>query len=251
MKRTILQTILLASIILLSGCPHIDPPEDELDKIMVGEEYCGPDISVISKSAIAQYWTLESFHTNTRYSNEEHSIEIIGRLINPNYSILSTGDDAIMFQKLAAKHNDTAYNGLVSYVATLSKENEYDTTNIFNTSSADVDIESLNVTSSEPWDAKHPAGTSLNDIIIFSGRPYQQFIDSNYDSIYIRRPIYKFEKRLSDMQPRDFYLTISPGFELKFTEKPQDCQLQHITVEINLDDGRTITTQTTIDFTQE
>lgn len=249
MKRTILQTILLASIVLLSGCPHIEPPEDEQDVIIGGGKYCGPDIYIISKSVIAQYWTLESLEA--RNSDEPRNFFIESRLINPNYSILSTGDDAIMFQKLAAKHNDTAYNGLVSYVATLSKENEYDTTNIFNTSSADVDIESLNVTSSEPWDAKHPAGTSLNDIIIFSGRPYQQFIDSNYDSIYIRRPIYKFEKRLSDMQPRDFYLTISPGFELKFTEKPQDCQLQHITVEINLDDGRTITTQTTIDFTQE
>ncbi len=78
-------------------------------------------------------------------------------------------------------------------------------------------IESIVVTSNKAWDASHPAGESLNDLIEFAVFSYADFVDSGY-SLLGNVGDWKL-KLLSEMTPEDFRL-IKPSVEFYFKKNP-------------------------------
>lgn len=120
-------------------------------------------------------------------------------------NISSKGDDALVFDSLARKHRDLFYNDMVmfswwadSYGVPRDSVRSY-----YNIASF-ADILSIDVTTETAWDDAHPAGASLNDIIVFSGTSFRDYILGGY----IGRKLNPIKKCLSDMTAFDYQLVI-------------------------------------------
>lgn len=152
---------------------------------------------------------------------------------------LSLGDNKLVFDSIAAKHGDTAFNGIVY---------AFDPTDIgggvyhFERSAPMSEVVSINVVANQPWDEEHPAGTSLNDIIIYNSQSLRRFINAGYKGEE-EEPV---EKYLSEMTEQDYILNLySPSlngygsqFSLRFVSAPTLSDDLWIAVEIQTDDGR-------------
>lgn len=80
-------------------------------------------------------------------------------------------------------------------------------------------IESIEVTSDKAWDAAHPAGASLGDLIEFSVFSYADYIDNDYQTTdEIGKGNWK-RKTLCEMTPADFRL-IEPKVAFYFMKDP-------------------------------
>lgn len=101
------------------------------------------------------------------------------------------------------------------------------------------EIESIEVTSDKDWDAAHPAGTSLNDLIEFRVFSYADYIDGGYTG-----SVGDWEtKTLSEMTTDDFKL-IKPGIEFYFKHNPEVIDQHRLTFRFQL--GYTLPQEQTI-----
>lgn len=238
MKKSFLSLALLVVIVLLSGCPS--------DKGLAPHQI-PPGEKIRSNSFISQYTTFDSIDIRCIYRLDSFSIYFWPEFSWPyltDYNIFSQGEGAQEFDKLAAKHNDTTYKGLIRYLV----QPRYI---MFENHSTIVDIESISVTSTEDWDEAHPAGTQLNDLITYAAAPIQQFINSNYDKEkYLSSPYGNvYRRNLAEMTgPKDFYLALAKGIILEFGTVPQTERVQHFTVTLTFDDGTVITKNTAFYF---
>ncbi len=117
----------------------------------------------------------------------------------------SQGEEKTRFDALCAKHNDTSFNQRIRYTMP-SPPHKY----------LGFDLVSINVTSDADFDAEHPAGASLNDIVQFIAYTPYPFIQRRYtysapeDDSFER---WKEEqtlinKPLSECTTEDFILTL-------------------------------------------
>ena len=111
----------------------------------------------------------------------------------------------------------------------------------------------LDVTSDEPYDATHPSGTSLADIIDIYAYSAKEMIDSGYDykSVCEKGEIYDnaicFGKKL-DMSltqfNEEYRKLIADNIKLKFKTAPDVTSTHRFTVTYRDEDGRVLTATT-------
>lgn len=160
------------------------------------------------------------------------------------------------FDSLAAMHNDTDYNRVYTYgsddpLAFLNGR-RFPVAN-------DADVLSVTVTCDSDWDDAHPAGTPLNDIILFTTYSYRDYIRSGYnDQMFpnyeLRRhgfPQCKLKEHvmlLSMMQEADFELTLCETSYMQFTVEPNSMEPRVLNLAFQMDDGRLLESQCTMVF---
>lgn len=91
------------------------------------------------------------------------------------------------------------------------------------------EIESIKVTSNKDWDAAHPAGTSLNDLIEFKVYSYADYIAGGYTGLDGEWET----KILSEMTADDFKL-IKPSIEFYFKKNPEVIDQHRLTFRFQL-----------------
>ncbi|MDO4790573.1 MAG: hypothetical protein Q3998_06380 [Porphyromonas sp.] len=93
----------------------------------------------------------------------------------------SKGEDLEKYKALCTKNGDTKYEALSSVVGKDGGFNYLNHGRYYYNSNA---ITGINVTSDAAWDETHPAGTSLNDIIIFHSNALDPFIKAGYKGFF-------------------------------------------------------------------
>lgn len=108
----------------------------------------------------------------------------------------------------------------------------------------------LDVTSDTPYDAAHPAGTSLADIIDIEAYSAKEMIDSGYDRSvgvknerYIINFGYKLDMPLTQFN-QEYRKLIAFNIKLKFPAAPDVTSTHHFTVTYRDEDGRVLTATT-------
>ena len=104
---------------------------------------------------------------------ENDNIVMYWREITRTTTYQSKGEDAAHYDALCAKYNDLGYNKKTRYIEYIGCR-EY-TSN---------EIVSIDVVSNVDFDADHPAGASLGDIVHFLSVSPMRFIQSNYKETY-------------------------------------------------------------------
>ena len=107
-------------------------------------------------------------------------------------------------------------------------------------------ITSVSVISDANFDADHPVGTSLNDLVDFHGSTAYHFIQNGYkgnEREYIN-------KKISDLTENDLPFLINWDLSIEFTKLP-DVQMNHkITVTITFEDGVVLSATQDIVFSE-
>jgi len=109
-----------------------------------------------------------------------------------SYSFKSKGENKKIYDELCKIHNDLSYNQKRSYIVAP----------LWGRCSA-IDFREIDVVSDKDFDAEHPAGTSLKDIVRFVSVSPKKFIDSGYKETFNWRrnkpKIFKKESMISSM----------------------------------------------------
>lgn len=242
MKKIIYFTFFLIALFTLSGCPEI--PIDG------GEE------RVFCKYFIAEYKNI--VHVDLRQDLETDSNNIVIEILlygNDHGDIASVCIEKEKWDSVAFLHSDTAWNRIIikgcdpwipdHYAHALLKE-----------------VTAIDVTSAQAWNARHPADSSLTDIVRLKTQSYKQYIRSGYDDSILNDPIdpiyqddYRTrlmwqEMRLSDMDREDFELTMYYKSYLIFTTPPDRPGQYDITVTIHTEDDKEFVKSCRINVTE-
>ena len=155
MKRLILLSI--SAMLLSTGC---DVPKTRLFKSYITEYSYNKNIElkITNKGNIAIY---------RKYTSEDDHIK------TASYSFKSKGEEKKRYDELCKIHNDLSYNKKRSYIVVP----------IWGICSA-IDFKEIDVVSNKDFDAEHPAGTSLKDIVRFVSVSPKKFIDSGYKETF-------------------------------------------------------------------
>ncbi len=89
------------------------------------------------------------------------------------YSFSSNGEEKKKYDELCKIHNDISYNQKKRYIVDP----------LWGKCSA-IDFQEIDVVSDKDFDAEHPAGTSLKDIVRFVSVSPKKFIDSGYKETF-------------------------------------------------------------------
>ena len=95
------------------------------------------------------------------------------------YALTSEGADKEEYDRLCRKHNDLGYNQYRSF----AKELPFESVNYI-----DKDFLSIEVFSDTDYDAAHPAGSNLADLVRFMSWSPVKFINSGYSLYYQYNP---------------------------------------------------------------
>ena len=101
------------------------------------------------------------------YTSKEDNIK------TASYSFKSKGENKKIYDELCKIHNDLSYNKKRSYIVAP----------LWGRCSA-IDFREIDVVSDKDFDAEHPAGTSLKDIVRFVSVSPKKFIDSGYKETF-------------------------------------------------------------------
>lgn len=116
-----------------------------------------------------------------------------------------------MFNTYSEYYNDTNYQ-------------RYDDDGEYGSASCNP-LSSISVTCDNDWNASHPVGTSLNDIIYVEVRSYHAFLQSNYSK----------HELVCAMLPKLDYAAIPPfadWFDISFTSKPAVAGKYKLTINV-------------------
>lgn len=155
MKRLIFLS--LAAVLLCMGC---DISKTELFKSYINTYYYSENIQLRITDAgnIAIY---------REYTSKEDNIK------TAVYSFKSKGEEKKIYDELCKIHNDLSYNQKRSYIRFTD----------WGICSA-IDFREIDVVSDKDFDAEHPAGKSLKDVVRFVSISPKQFIDSGYAATF-------------------------------------------------------------------
>ena len=155
MKRVIFLS--LSAVLLCMGC---DISKTELFKSYVNTYRYSENIQLRITDAgnIAIY---------REYTSKEDNIK------TAVYSFKSKGEEKKIYDELCKIHNDLSYNQKRSYI-------EFTGWGICSA----IDFREIDVVSDKDFDAEHPAGRSLKDVVRFVSISPKQFIDSGYAATF-------------------------------------------------------------------
>ena len=117
-----------------------------------------------------------------------------------------------------------------------------------------IDFSALEVYCTEDFDATHPAGSSLLDILHFATTSPNRVLRNNYqiyfdtDVLYTEdgKQLFNIRKRGIDVIPED--LSILSFFILSFDKLPEPLEPKHIHVCLTADDGKVYDFETLLTF---
>jgi hypothetical protein len=139
--------------------------------------------------------------------------------------------DPEKFQKLSQKYNDQSFNKPIA-------------TPYYNNALGNA-ITTFEITSDADYDATHPAGSSLTDIVWFDGRSFYPFIKSGYNddvSTFLNKPVNQLTT--DELALLEVYWNRDDEAQLNFFyfSTPPTLSLQHnITVTITDADNNVFT----------
>ena len=155
MKRLILLSI--AAVLLLLGCDRA--------KTVLFRSYINMyDYSENIQLKITEAGNIAIYQ---KYTSEDDNIK------TAVYSFKSKGEEKKKYDELCKIHNDMSYNQKRSYIVDP----------LWGKCSA-IDFKEIDVVSDKDFDAEHPAGTSLKDIVRFVSVSPKKFIDSGYKETF-------------------------------------------------------------------
>ena len=234
-KRNILRLFCAATVISLSSACTKDMSDAwhaavEIDGPYIQEYYDGP----LKCEVLDIYGGMPFISVSI---DTEHPSDI------KKYSSLSTGDEADRYRSLCQKHNDLNFRGEDPLFNHPSKQ------------CYAKDIASIELTCDSDFDAKHPAGSSIMDIMEYQTTSFGPFITSGY-----RGEFFNYHAALSTIQ-----ISISPAdsiapecmmllssinlFKLFFNCAPERNTEIDLTLTITFDDETAVTFNVTADFT--
>ena len=124
----------------------------------------------VFKSYVTRYCKFEDIGIDTKKAG---NIIIRGKGRVKQYSWRDEGGEKTTYEALCRKHNDLTYN----------KKREYRLSPEWGVCSA-IDFKEIDIVSNKDFDAEHPAGTSLKDIVRFVSVSPKKFIDSGYKETF-------------------------------------------------------------------
>ena len=124
----------------------------------------------VFKSYVTRYCKFEDIDIDTTKAG---NIIIRGKGRVKQYSWRDEGGEKTTYEALCRKHNDLTYN----------KKREYHLRPEWGVCSA-VDFREIDIVSDKDFDAEHPAGTTLKDIVRFVSISPKKFIDSGYKETF-------------------------------------------------------------------
>ncbi|MBR5056256.1 MAG: hypothetical protein IKX03_03560 [Bacteroidales bacterium] len=140
-----------------------------------------------------------------------------------SYNSASQGDKKAVYDSLCIKHSDTGYHGPDPFSNEPVKK------------CYAKDFTSISVVSNKAFDADHPAGTPLNDIIVYDAYSPYRWIKSGYDGDPY---FYHARVLLSGVAPEDMtQLCALSMFTLSFWKFPDFGYEQTLTITVTTDDG--------------
>lgn len=138
------------------------------------------------------------------------------------------------FLRIAERNGDTEFNDFVWGVSFSSRR-------VF----AD-NYSSVHLTSDRDWDARHPAGTYLDDIVSWVAYTYSEFIRSGYvkGKGSLEDGEYRYEVKLSEIQAKQAeMISDEMGFchspRIRFLSAPADEGPHTLTLTITTTEGKT------------
>ena len=248
MKKIALSIILLSSVcfnacrypLLVCGC-------DEHDVYL-------------SKMFISSYLRMKRIYLEKGSENESDFIYI--KYDTSPYASIADKDPTCI-NRLAEKHHDTDYNRKITYTA--------GTNSICHVSGGRYgitpDITRISIKSDSDFDAEHPAGTSLNDIVRLYSTSVYPYIKSGYtetfdwgtdttgcfDYLYLDSEDFPIDVLLSEIDAET--LIMAAGFvgnnnygKLKFTTLPTLSKQHRLTIEMESDEGKLFTASLDLTF---
>lgn len=262
-KITIITALVSVVAFVLSGCSKNSPsPDHSLGPVMNNyvRGYIRP-VKLFLPDDVSNYQTQGFIHTQIvlltpihpikSYNNGERwTYEMIDmfnykNIIRPT-SLFEYNDDKFpvipelvnRYDSLCKAHKDTEYS---------KKEKHYSGEQF---PYATYRRMTLDVTSDEPYDATHPSGTSLADIIDIYAYSAKEMIDNGYDywSVCEKGEIYdnaiNFGKKL-DMSltqfNEEYRKLIADNIKLRFKTAPDVTSTHRFTVTYRDEDGRVLT----------
>ncbi len=184
------------SILILGVCTSCNRNIPTIDDEWIG---FGLD-TIISPSYVWSYHNTDSMYLskyNTRKHGEElqddYGVHVIF-MQSGEHPIIAWREYEPIYDSICAKHNDTTY-----YQPLVSG------TGVFKHNYWAFDLVSIQVTSNANFDAEHPAGTLLNDIVQFTAYTPYPYIQAGYKDC---DEITLINKPLIECTPADFILTL-------------------------------------------
>ena len=211
-KLIILWGAVLASL-LFCGCPPGSAPYEDF----------------YSRSFVLLYCQVSDISIERRYYPEDDPDYNLGYFISfvadKLYQANRNGEEKQVYDALCEKYNDVTYNRKVRY-----SYGEY------NRPRCSCFFTDLEIWSTADWDAGHPAGTPLDDIVRFESDTPWPYIRSGYTQRYSdkkRGEYYPVHCLVSELTADD--MTLLPDyFFILFTSRPA-LDLQH-TIRVRLTD---------------
>ena len=263
MKKITLLIFIATAWFTISGCSKDSPsPDHSLGPVMNNyvRGYIRP-VKLFLPDDVSNYQTQGFIHTQIVLMTPIHSIKSYNNgerwtyemidmfnyknIIRPT-SLFEYNDDKFpvipelvnRYDSLCKAHKDTEYS---------KKEKHYSGEQF---PYATYRRMTLDVTSDEPYDATHPSGTSLADIIDIYAYSAKEMIDSGYDywSVCEKGEIYdnaiNFGKKL-DMSltqfNEEYRKLIADNIKLRFKTAPDVTSTHRFTVTYRDEDGRVLT----------
>ncbi len=123
-------------------------------------------------------------------------------------------------------------------------------------------FEVFDVVSNADYDAAHPAGVSLNDIVEITYTTHKPFIENGYKHMIEVDGVMQLDKdraindyggdkvtkKLSELQPEDAIFMEADSFSLSFVDQPTAAQNHTFTVTVEFENGEPYTFSFDMDF---
>ena len=138
----------------------------------------------------------------------------------------SVGEDAVLYDSLCRANNDIGYSENVGLIVDL----------IQNRIAYYPYIISIDLFSDMDFDAEHPAGSSLGDIVSLSYCTASDYIESRYRTM---NPLYPKTRKLSEITEKDLRLLISGVYigPARFEKSPDNPGEYNMTIRLTLANG--------------
>lgn len=138
----------------------------------------------------------------------------------------SVGEDAVLYDSLCRANNDIGYSENVGLIID----------EIMDRIAYYPYIVSIDMFSDMDFDAEHPAGSSLGDIVSLSYCTASDYIESRYRTM---NPLYPKTRKLSEITEKDLRLLIS-GVDIgpaRFEKSPDNPGEYNMTIRLTLANG--------------
>ena len=186
-----------------------------------------------SRSYIQEYMLYNGVKVRRHLSSSTKNLDLYVE-VSHRVNFLSEGNDKVMYDKICEANGDVSYN-----------QNVHLPLDVPTIMTSYPHISKINVYSDKDFDANHPAGTSLNDVMTICYRSAIPYIESGYtaDSLLLEEIV----KPLNELGTDDLRMELSNVF-LRFTQDPDELSTHVLTFECTNAEGNTYNAYYEYDF---